>query len=261
MHIEDDGLYARPRQVAGLDDCRFYHTMELPGVGLIPGNWDLRAGVDDYLGRVSLAGKRVMEIGPASGFLTFEMEKRGAQVVAVEVTDEKGWDFVPYEPGMMEPIYGPRHEQMRRLKNAFWFAHAAHQSQAKLWYGDVYQLPDALGRFDVAVMTAVLLHCHSPLQIVEQCARRASTLVITDMFYAELAGRAVCRLASTRANHRWDTWWHFSPDLFVEFAAVMGFTDTTVTTHVQGHKSGPQSLFTVVATRPPAQDLPSPAPA
>jgi hypothetical protein len=59
-----------------------------------PAHWDLRGGVDHYLGKVAFAGERVLEIGPASGFLTFEMEKRGAAVVSVEVTAEHGWDFV-----------------------------------------------------------------------------------------------------------------------------------------------------------------------
>ena len=53
--------------------------MEIPGHGLVTGQWDLRGGVDDYLGKVAFAGQRVLEIGPASGFLTFEMEKRGAE--------------------------------------------------------------------------------------------------------------------------------------------------------------------------------------
>jgi 16S rRNA A1518/A1519 N6-dimethyltransferase RsmA/KsgA/DIM1 with predicted DNA glycosylase/AP lyase activity len=38
--------------------------------------------VDDYLGHVELRGKRILEIGPASGFLTVEMEKRGALLAA-----------------------------------------------------------------------------------------------------------------------------------------------------------------------------------
>ena len=84
-------------KVEDIADCYFYHTMELPGHGVIEGrDWDLRGGVDEYLGKVDFAGQRVLEIGPASGFLTFEMEKRGAEVVSVEVTDEHGWDFVPY---------------------------------------------------------------------------------------------------------------------------------------------------------------------
>src|SRR5438094_8067518 len=79
--------------------------MELPGHGVIEGrDWDLRGGIDEYLGKVDFAGQRVLEIGPASGFLTFEMEKRGADVVSVEVTAEHGWDFVPYPAARLEEV-------------------------------------------------------------------------------------------------------------------------------------------------------------
>jgi hypothetical protein len=132
--------------------------MEIPGYGVIQGEWDLRQGGEDYLGHVTFDSERVLEIGPASGFLTFEMEKRGAAVVSTEVTDEPGWDFVPYPPPVLEPVYGPRREIMRSLKDSYWFAHHAHRSKAKMHYGDVYNLPEALGHFDVAVMLAVLLH-------------------------------------------------------------------------------------------------------
>ena len=78
-------VYADPVEVTNRDDCWFYHTIDVPGVGTIPGEWDLRAGVEDYLGKVTFAGKRVLELGTASGFLCFEMEKRGAAVVAFDV--------------------------------------------------------------------------------------------------------------------------------------------------------------------------------
>jgi hypothetical protein len=98
--VTDEKIFATPRKVEDVADCYFYHTMELPGLGVIEGrDWDLRGRVDEYLGNVDFAGKRVLEIGPASGFLTFEMEKRGAEVVSVEVTDEHGWDFVPLPGG------------------------------------------------------------------------------------------------------------------------------------------------------------------
>src|SRR6476620_70147 len=93
----NDTIFADPVKVADIGDCYFYHTMELPGRGLIEGrDWDLRGRVDEYLGNVDFGGQRVLEIGPASGFLTFEMEKRSADVISVEVTDEHGWDLFPY---------------------------------------------------------------------------------------------------------------------------------------------------------------------
>lgn len=245
-------LFATPASVARLHDCYFYHTMELPGHGVTPGEWDLRAGVDGYLGRFAFADKRVLEIGPASGFLTFEMEKRGAQVTAVEVTDEHEWDYVPYPKPVVEPMLGPRREHMRRLKNSFWFAHAAHRSSARVHYGDAYRLPDALGQFDVALMACVLLHTHSPLRIIEQCAQRADTLIIVDMLRPRLEGLPLSRLVPTAANRQWDVWWQFSSDFLIQFCEVLGFGNIQTTTHVQSYQGKPQRLFTIVAAKGPS---------
>ena len=82
----DSSVYAEPRTVTDLEECYFYHSMEIPGYGLVEGPWDLRGGVDDYLGNVDLNGKRVLEVGTASGFLCFTMEGRGADVVAYDLS-------------------------------------------------------------------------------------------------------------------------------------------------------------------------------
>jgi 2-polyprenyl-3-methyl-5-hydroxy-6-metoxy-1,4-benzoquinol methylase len=66
-------------------DCDFYHVMELPGVGRVGDQWDLRGTVDAYLGDFDFQGKRALDVGAASGFLTFEMEKRGASVVSFDL--------------------------------------------------------------------------------------------------------------------------------------------------------------------------------
>ena len=249
--------FAEPRRVDRQEDCYFYHTMDLPDGGTVVGDWDLRGSVDAYLGGMSFANKRILEIGPASGFLTIEMEKRGAEVVAVEVEDEPGWDFVPYPPPVLnKETLEQRKRIMAELKNSFWYTHAAHHSKAKLIYGSAYQLPDALGEFDVALMAAVLLHCHSPLQIIEQCARRAKVLVITDMFYPELEGRPVCRLAPTEANKDWGTWWHFSTDLLVQYLRVMGFGSLYLSRHTQVHQGASYAFFTIVAAREPISPSP-----
>ena len=243
-------IFASPVKVDDVADCYFYHTMELPGHGVIKGrDWDLRGGVDDYLGKVPFAGQRVLEIGPASGFLTFEMEKRGADVVSVEVTAEHGWDFVPYPAAKLEEVFGPRRIVMQQLKNSYWFSHAALHSKARVYYGDVYNLPSSLGQFDIAVMGAVLLHCRDPLRIVEQCGKMARLLVITDMFHPDLEGASVCRLAPTSQNFLWHTWWHFSTQFFTQFLAVMEFTTSATSTHQQYHRGKAYALFTIVGRR------------
>ena len=45
-----DGPYVSPRHVTDLRECLFYHTMDVPGHGTVPGAWDLRKGLGRYLG-------------------------------------------------------------------------------------------------------------------------------------------------------------------------------------------------------------------
>jgi SAM-dependent methyltransferase len=250
LSVSDENIFATAPKVQDVADCYFYHTMELPGHGVIEGrDWDLRGRVDDYLGNVDFTGQRVLEIGPASGFITFEMERRGADVVSVEVTDDHGWDFVPYPAARLEEVFGPRRIVMQQLKNSYWFSHAAFQSKAKVYYGDAYNLPAALGEFDISVMGAVLLHCRDPLRIVEQCGKRAKSLIIVDKFHPDLEGTPICRLAPTPDNFLWHTWWHFSTQFFTQFLAVMGFTVAETSTHEQYHRGKAHTLFTTVGRR------------
>ena len=60
-------------QVVNADDYYFYHTIDLPGLGEMIGEWDLRPSTDNYLEHVSLTSKRVLEMGAANGFLSFYM--------------------------------------------------------------------------------------------------------------------------------------------------------------------------------------------
>lgn len=204
--MPQDFFASPPSHVPQIADCSFYHVMNLPGHSIVGEQWDLRGRVEDYLGHVSLGGKRVLEIGPASGFLTVEMERLGATVVAVDVQEGPGWDYVPYPAAAFDSFLPARKLLLRQLRNSFWLVHHLFHSQAKVWYGDTYQMPDALGHFDVAVIAAVLLHKRSPVALLEQCARRADILIITEPCYGELEGSPICRLNPTPENRSFGGW-------------------------------------------------------
>jgi O-methyltransferase len=229
--------------------------MEIPGQGLVGGEWDLRGGEDAYLGGVELAGRRVIEIGPASGFLTFFMESRGADVVGVELAPEAAWDVVPHAGLDAEWLRTEWREHLEMVRNGFWFAHERFGSNARIHYGSAYELPAALGHFDLAIMGSVLLHLRDPLRAVEQCARVADCVVVSDIHTPELDGAPVARLEPTPGDSdNWHTWWHISPQLLVRFLGVLGFEQSTTTHHEQRHvgpdgRAFPMRLFTIVATR------------
>ena len=76
-----------------LKDCTFYHTMDIPGYGTVKAHWDLRGREAEYLGNVPLRGRRVLEIGPASGCLSMFMEREGAEVLSLEADADHRWEL------------------------------------------------------------------------------------------------------------------------------------------------------------------------
>ena len=62
-------IFAKPpSDNISLEDCKFYHVIDIPGLSEpTKGIWDLRKGVDEYLGHVDFKNKTVLELGPSSG--------------------------------------------------------------------------------------------------------------------------------------------------------------------------------------------------
>ena len=56
--MSHDTLFATPREVPSIEDCHFYHVMELPGYPPTEGDWDLRV--------VRMAVDRIGEYGAAT---------------------------------------------------------------------------------------------------------------------------------------------------------------------------------------------------
>jgi hypothetical protein len=98
-------------------------------------------------------------------------------------------------------------------------------------------------------MAMVLLHCHSPLQIIEQCAKRANSLVITEFYNPDLEGAPVCQLFPAPEGHDYDTWWFFSTDIIKRFLQVMGFSSFHVSTYMAENVRGPATVFTLTASK------------
>ena len=269
--------WAPPRQVDSVSDCTFYHTVDLPGYGRIEGTWDLRDGVRSYLGEVALGGKRVLELGTADGFLTFHMERQGAEVVSYDLSEDFRWDVVPYaragasalrtdDDGHWLVTEQGYRDGIRRQNNAYWLAHRALGSRARAVYGTVYSVPPAIGEVDVATFGAILLHTRDPFSALESALRLTrETVVVTEPKdrlslpprLAAIRNRLPRRLRrpAMRFNPDWrtgldpDGWWRISPELVVDFVGVLGFERTEVTYHSQLYKGKPRRMFTVVGHR------------
>src|SRR5205085_7842084 len=82
------------RQLQGLEHFYWYHTVDL-GDGLVtPGDYDLRPHLADYHFPESMHGMTVLDVGSATGFFAFEFERRGANVISVELPSIAEWDMI-----------------------------------------------------------------------------------------------------------------------------------------------------------------------
>lgn len=214
-------------------------------------NGDLRPTIDAYLGHTDFRGARVLDVGAASGFLTFEMERRGADVVSFDSQEDAPWDIVPIVD--VEAAIRIKRDSRDKLLNAYWLAHRLLGSKASAVYGNIYDLPDELGSFDVAVLGSVLLHLRDPFGAMQSVARLChGTLIITDHNH-EAAIPAMEFLPSLRQDAQADTWWLISTSCMKQMLAVLGFEDVVieVASHacVDGETTRPFSMSTFTARR------------
>jgi hypothetical protein len=261
-------IYAEPRLVTDINDCLFYHTMDIPGHGLVKGQFDLRQGVREYLGNVDFRGKRVLELGTASGFLCFYMESQGADVVAYDLSQHHDWDLVPLCADKRQHRPERRRELIRKINNAFWFNHKAFNSNAKMVYGTVYEIPEEIGMVDISTFGAILLHLRDPFLALQNALRLTrETVIVTQGLWPRGLGRirAPFRIPAPLLalfpipqikfvpDHnapRLDTWWRLSPKVVIRMIAILGFEESTTNYHWQKLGSGMyRAMYTVVGHR------------
>ncbi|HEX4592810.1 MAG TPA: DUF1698 domain-containing protein, partial [Bryobacteraceae bacterium] len=127
------------QQAEQLSKHGIYHSLELNDGTIIPGLIGietLKARIQAFPIPQDLHGKRVLDVGAASGWNSFEMERRGADVVAV--------DCVEFEE--------------------FHMAHKLLGSKVDYRILDVDELtPKSIGRFDYVLFFGVLYHLRHPL--------------------------------------------------------------------------------------------------
>ncbi len=253
---ERKSLFAPPRFVERLEDCFFYHTMELPGLGVVRGQWDLRERFDDYVGGVSVAGKSVLDIGTATGFLSFESEKRNAsRVVSFDLADARQQAFIPFKDKSYyrdyETFVANHTAEVERWKNAYWLCHRLLKSQAKVFYGDIFRLPLELGQFEVTIVGAVLEHLNDQITALASIARLTSEtmIIVTPLLPTE---ERIARLEPTADNPDYDfTWWRYSVGAYREILKILGFSIARITEAQYRYEHGDrlETRSTIVAVR------------
>ncbi|RVT98684.1 hypothetical protein EOD42_00800 [Rhodovarius crocodyli] len=236
----------------------WYHCVDL-GEGLVtPGSFDYRQLIQHYALPADMGGMRVLDIGSASGFFAFTMERLGADVTSIELPSIMGWDRFPgesrqaiidkiktqlkfhapadYAAALADASPAELHHWL--LDGPFRFCHRVIGSRVKRRYTTIYDTPELLaegGPFDLVMLGDILLHLIDPLHALAAAARVCSgTLVISQDLSEDGPPRMVFTGgASTEEDP--GAWW--SPNLawFQLMLPRLGFEPPEVKGDFVGH--------------------------
>ena len=193
---KDNILWGKPpSDNISLDECEWYHAMEIPGIGgdnLTPSiSFDCRDDIGNILGNLDYKGKKVLNLGSITGYLSFEAERRGGDVTSIDLSVDQSQmakeqaterDWVPRaNEDWKKDLKGFMvREALRR--NAFWYAHKALNSKSRMLISHANNLPKELETHDIGIIFSVLVHIRDPfLALQRMCSHVNEKIVITEL--------------------------------------------------------------------------------
>ena len=209
--------------VEGVD---WYHTLELGGGIVTPGLFDHRSYVARYGLPDDISGLRALDIGAQDGFWSFELERRGASVTSLDLSDPAQLDW----PAHLRPE-GTRREAggfPLAERRAFDIAHRALGSSVKRVDMSVYDAtPERLGgTFDLVFSGSILMHLRDPVLALERMAALCSgRLVIAEEYSRRLEWLPGAGAAEFRGESSWMTWWIPASRTWLSMVRCAGFED------------------------------------
>jgi tRNA (mo5U34)-methyltransferase len=219
----------------------WYHTLELPGGVVTPGHYDHRPLVPHYGIPDDVAGKTVLDVGPWDGFWSFEFERRGAKVTAVDI-------------GLLSETDLPRAQKLalaesgleQRLGGGFELARDALGSSVEKKVANVYTLnPDDFGTYDLVHFSDVLQHLERPTEALRAIRSvTAGRLMVVIGFDPGLGDSSVVMYTGGWSDA---TWWIPSARVAGQWIIDAGFTDLRiVSTYRISHIGAQKGLWRLV---------------
>jgi hypothetical protein len=247
------GDWVVPWEVTDLGACKFYHAIDLPGIGKVGGDWDLRETIDTYLGHGSLEGLTFLDLGTASGFVSFAAERRGAGVISYDIGDpRKELHLVPLvrNDHRRDELLDHQERGVEGMKRSYWLAHRLLGSEAKAYYGNLYRLSELIYPVDVVHVGQILVHLRDPLGALTEAGRLARKRLV--MVEGSLpTEEPIARLLANAKMEPPRSWWHFSIGFYRNFLEILGFEieDVEVERHLCPAMDRWVELRTITAVR------------
>ena len=189
-----------------LNTSGWWHSIDLGDGRITPGAHPLDELRDNYARfnlPADLSGKRVLDIGCWDGFYSFEAERRGAEVVAIDC----------WRP------------------ETFFYAHRALGSRIEFHELSIYELSlDRLGTFDIVLFLGVLYHLPYPLLALKRVCEMTRDLAVIESHIIDHiidTPRPVMEFYEVdELGGQYDNWWGPNLECLMRMARAAGFART-----------------------------------
>jgi tRNA (mo5U34)-methyltransferase len=206
-------------QIERLSKLGWYHSIELPDGGVIEGHQSieqLRRRLAMFPIPEDLTGKRVLDIGAWDGWFSFEMERRGAEVLA------------------LDSAKNTRLLEARRLLG----------SRIEYRIGDICRVgKKELGTFDIVLFLGVLYHVKHPVMALENVCGMTREMACIESFVTDGDPGAIPQMEfyeTTELRGQLDNWVGPNAACLLAFCRTAGFArvDFAGTLGERGHAVG-----------------------
>jgi tRNA (mo5U34)-methyltransferase len=228
---------------ANLENFYWYHTIDL-GSGIVtPGDYDYRSSLSAFQFPDDLRGMSVLDIGSATGFFAFEFERRGADVVSVELPSIAQWDMPLHErdrtiQGLLNWHRTQSVEELhyRHLDGPFEFCKKMLNSKVERRHSTIYDVSaEKLGKdsFDLVFLGDILLHTFSPFKALVSVAPLCrKTLIIAQDIPTDLGEKPLMLFLGGAGDQR--SWWLANLTCLEQMLRRLGFGTISVVGQYSG---------------------------
>ncbi len=191
-------------QIEELNRLGWYHSIELPDGQVIQGLLSidqLRSRIAQFPIPADLRGMRVLDIGAWDGWYSFEMERRGAEVMALDSAE---------------------HTQFQVARDLI-------GSKVEYRIGDICRVsPRDIGRFDIVLFFGVLYHVKHPMLALETVCDLTTNMAFVESFVtddgSDLSAPPVMEFYETmELRGQFDNWVGPNASCLLAFCRTAGF--------------------------------------
>jgi len=208
-----------PEQLKEMNKITWWHTMLLDGI-LTKGRDESAIKLMAIQMPQDLKEKTVIDIGAWDGFFSFEAERRGAEVLAVDTyvwQRDKLWDI---KAGKEIPHTG---------KAGFNFARKILNSKVEDKEIEVMDLSEKIGQFDLVLCLGILYHMEDPFGMCKRMfdiTKKDGMLILETHLDSENTEYPVMSFYPNKeCNNDPGTWWGPNPECVEEMLKAAGYKE------------------------------------